>query len=93
MNAARSLAMGEGKFAALLPGITSALSFSAADILGKVVFNDGMDVLSFISARGVLTVLFFLFWLRGAPPRHRRARSATSARPPGIWPASTVSSG
>jgi len=59
------------EFSALLPGITSALSFSAADILGKVVFNDGMDVLSFITTRGVLTVLFFLFWLRHAPPVRR----------------------
>jgi drug/metabolite transporter (DMT)-like permease len=53
------------------------LSFSAADILGKVVFNDGMDVLSFITARGVLTVLFFWYWLRLAPParpHHRRER-------------------
>jgi drug/metabolite transporter (DMT)-like permease len=61
----------------LLPGITSALSFSAADILGKVVFNDGMDVLSFITARGVLTVLFFWYWLRLAPParpHNRRER-------------------
>ena len=56
----------------LLPGITSALSFSAADILGKVVFNDGMDVLSFITARGVLTVLFF--WYLAAP---RAAGTAT----------------
>jgi drug/metabolite transporter (DMT)-like permease len=69
-----SLATGERKFVALLPGITSALSFSAADILGKVVFNDGMDVLSFITARGVLTVLFFWFWLRGAPPARSHTR-------------------
>src|SRR6478735_9180969 len=55
----------------LLPGIFSALSYSAADILGKVVFNDGMDVLSFVTTRGVLTALFFLFWLRGAPPVRR----------------------
>ena len=58
----------------LLPGITAALSFSAADILGKVVFNDGMDVLSFITARGVLTVLFFWFWLRPAPPARPHTR-------------------
>src|SRR5215469_15386112 len=58
----------------LLPGIISALSFSAADILGKVVFNDGMDVLSFISLRGVLTVLFFWVWLRGAPPARPHSR-------------------
>ncbi len=69
-----SLAVGERRFAALLPGITSALSFSAADILGKVVFNDGMDVLSFVTTRGVLTALFFWFWLRGAPPRRPHTR-------------------
>jgi drug/metabolite transporter (DMT)-like permease len=52
----------------LLPGVASALSFSAADVLGKIVFNDGMDVLSFATARGMLTILFFWFWLRHAPP-------------------------
>jgi probable blue pigment (indigoidine) exporter len=69
-----SFAVTRRRFADLLPGIISALSFSAADILGKVVFNDGMDVLSFISARGILTVLFFWFWLRRAPPARRHTR-------------------
>lgn len=64
----------ERAFNALLPGITSALSFSAADILGKVVFNDGMDVLSFITTRGILTALFFWFWLRKAPPARTHTR-------------------
>ncbi len=63
-----ALAVTERRLAAAFPGIISALSFSAADILGKVVFNDGMDVLSFVAARGVLTTLLFWFWLRGAPP-------------------------
>jgi probable blue pigment (indigoidine) exporter len=63
-----TLAATERRIGILLPGVMSALSYSAADILGKVVFNDGMDVLSFITTRGVLTVLFFWFWLRGAPP-------------------------
>jgi drug/metabolite transporter (DMT)-like permease len=58
----------------LLPGVTSAVSYSAADILGKIVFNDGMDVLSFITARGVLTVLFFWFWLRRTPPPRPHGR-------------------
>jgi drug/metabolite transporter (DMT)-like permease len=70
----RTLAVAEHRAAALLPGIASALSFSAADILGKIVFNDGMDVLSFISTRGVLTVVFFWFWLRGAPPARSHTR-------------------
>jgi drug/metabolite transporter (DMT)-like permease len=69
-----SLATAERKLAAMLPGIVSALSYSAADVLGKVVFNDGMDVLSFITTRGVLTVLFFWFWLRGAPPARPHTR-------------------
>jgi drug/metabolite transporter (DMT)-like permease len=69
-----ALAVAERRLAAVLPGITSALSFSAADILGKVVFNDGMDVLSFVTTRGVLTALFFWFWLRGAPPARPHTR-------------------
>jgi probable blue pigment (indigoidine) exporter len=66
----------------LLPGVASALSFSAADVLGKIVFNDGMDVLSFATARGLLTTLFFWFWLRRAPPSRphtRRERFASLA--------------
>lgn len=74
MTGPTSIAAAERKFSALLPGITSALSFSAADILGKVVFNDGMDVLSFITARGVLTVLFFWYWLRRSPPARPHTR-------------------
>lgn len=74
MTKATSLAGTERRFAALLPGIGSALSYSAADILGKIVFNDGMDVLSFVTARGVLTVLFFWFWLRNAPPQRPHTR-------------------
>ena len=58
----------------LLPGIVSALSFSAADVLGKIVFNDGMDVLSFATARGLLTTLFFWFWLRHVPPSRPHTR-------------------
>jgi probable blue pigment (indigoidine) exporter len=74
MSLATSVAANQRRFADMLPGIASALSFSAADIFGKVVFNDGMDVLSFITARGVLTVLFFLFWLRKSPPSRRHTR-------------------
>jgi drug/metabolite transporter (DMT)-like permease len=47
------------------------LSFSAADVFGKLVFNDGMDVLSFVTTRGVLTVIFFWAWLRISPPARR----------------------
>ena len=68
MSRAVSIAAAERRFADLLPGITAGLSFSAADVLGKVVFNDGMDVLSFVTTRGVLTVCVFWLWLRAAPP-------------------------
>ncbi len=74
MSRTASVTASERRFASLLPGIISALSFSAADILGKIVFNDGMDVLSFITTRGALTVLFFWFWLRGAPPARPHTR-------------------
>ena len=74
MSGTTSITVTESRLASLLPGITAALSFSAADVLGKVVFNDGMDVLSFVTTRGVLTVIFFLFWLRGAPPARQHTR-------------------
>ena len=74
MSGTTSIAVVENRFAALSPGITAALSFSAADVLGKVVFNDGMDVLSFVTTRGVLTVIVFGLWLRVSPPARRHTR-------------------
>lgn len=71
MSGVTAVAVAERKFVALLPGIVSALSYSAADVFGKVVFNDGMDVLSFVTTRGVLTVIFFWAWLRISPPSRR----------------------
>ena len=53
----------------LLPGLVAAVSFSIADILLKVVFSSGMDVLSLASLRGVIVVVFFMVWLRVQPPR------------------------
>lgn len=52
----------------MLPCITAALSFSVTDILLKVVYADGMDVLTLVSLRGMLVVAFFWSWLRVAPP-------------------------
>jgi drug/metabolite transporter (DMT)-like permease len=62
---------GRLSFADLLPGLTAAVSFSIADVLLKVVFADGMNVLSLASLRGVLVVAFFALWLRLAPPVRR----------------------
>lgn len=57
------------RLADLLPGLVAAVSFSIADILLKVVFSSGMDVLSLASLRGVIVVLFFMLWLRVQPAR------------------------
>ena len=45
------------------------MAYSAADVLSKVVFASGMDVLSLIAVRGVLVAIGFWFWLRAMPPR------------------------
>jgi drug/metabolite transporter (DMT)-like permease len=57
----------------LVPSVVAALSFSMTDILLKVVYADGMDVLTLAALRGTLVVVFFWGWLRVSPPavRHR----------------------
>jgi probable blue pigment (indigoidine) exporter len=52
----------------LWPGVTAALSFSGVDILIKVVFASGMDVVTMVALRGVLVVAFMFVWLRLRPP-------------------------
>jgi probable blue pigment (indigoidine) exporter len=52
----------------LWPGVTAALSFSAADILAKVVFASGMDVVTMVTLRGVLVLPIIFVWLRFRPP-------------------------
>ena len=51
------------------PGVGAALSFAVADVLSKIVFASGMDVLSLITLRGVLAGGIFWCWLRASPPR------------------------
>ena len=51
------------------PGLGAGLSYSAADVLSKVVFASGMDVLSLIAVRGILVTIGFWLWLRAVPPR------------------------
>lgn len=60
---ARGARLGE-----LWPGVTAALSFSGVDIMIKVVFASGMDVVTMVSLRGVLVVAFMFAWLRIQPP-------------------------
>jgi probable blue pigment (indigoidine) exporter len=52
----------------LWPGLTAALSYSSVDILIKVVFASGMDVMTMVSLRGVLVVASMFVWLRLRPP-------------------------
>jgi drug/metabolite transporter (DMT)-like permease len=52
----------------LWPGVTAALSFSSVDIMIKVVFASGMDVVTMVSLRGMLVVAFMFAWLRIQPP-------------------------
>ncbi len=74
MSGTTSIAVAPRRLSDLLPGTIAALSYSTADVLGKVVFNDGMDVLSFLTSRGVLVVAVFWLWLRASPPRIRHTR-------------------
>ncbi|MGE0226426.1 MAG: DMT family transporter [Acetobacteraceae bacterium] len=66
--------LGGSRLADMAPGITAALSFSITDILLKVVYASGMNVLTLVSLRGILVVVFFFVWLRASPPpvRHNR---------------------
>jgi drug/metabolite transporter (DMT)-like permease len=55
----------------LMPAVIAALSFSGTDILLKVAYASGMDVLTLASLRGLLVVACFWTWLRIAPPVRR----------------------
>ncbi|HET6609534.1 MAG TPA: DMT family transporter [Rhodopila sp.] len=56
------------RVADLLPSVTGALSFSCVDILTKVVYGAGMDVLTLLTLRGSIAVAILWTWLRLAPP-------------------------
>jgi drug/metabolite transporter (DMT)-like permease len=44
--------------------VLAASAFACADILGKVVFADGGDVLTMLSCRSVVGLVFIAIWLR-----------------------------
>jgi len=55
--------------ASLTPGIVAAAAFACADVLGKIVFISGGDVLTLLSFRSVVGLALFAAWLRvGARP-------------------------
>jgi len=62
----------------LAPGIVAASAFACANVLGKVVFAAGGDVLTLLSCRGVVGLAFIAAWLRigetpaAFSPRERR---------------------
>ena len=56
METATVLPAPMSRFADLWPSVTAALSFSCVDILIKVVYGSGMDVMTLITLRGVLAV-------------------------------------
>ena len=63
--------------AVLLPGLTAALAFGVSNVLGKLAFVDGADVLALVAFRSVVGIALLWAWLRlGAParPHTRRAR-------------------
>jgi drug/metabolite transporter (DMT)-like permease len=62
----------------LWPGVTAALSFSSVDILIKIVFASGMDVMTMVALRGLLVVAYMFVWLRLRPPpiRHTHRQRA-----------------
>jgi drug/metabolite transporter (DMT)-like permease len=53
-----------GAVASLVPGIIAASAFACADVLGKVVFAAGGDVLTLLSCRSVIGLAGFALWLR-----------------------------
>ena len=48
----------------LAPGIVAAAAFACADVLGKIVFIAGGDVLTLLSFRSVVGLVLFAAWLR-----------------------------
>src|SRR5437868_1079795 len=53
---------------ALLPGVTAALAFGISNVLGKLAFLDGADVLALVAFRGLLGSAFLWLWLRLVRP-------------------------
>jgi probable blue pigment (indigoidine) exporter len=48
----------------LVPGVTAGLALGISDVLSKIVLGDGGDVLSMLSFRSVVGLIFVASWLR-----------------------------
>ena len=55
------------RLAQIGPALLGASSFACADVLGKVVLNDGADVLTMSAIRGALSIAILYAWLRFNP--------------------------
>jgi drug/metabolite transporter (DMT)-like permease len=53
----------------LVPVIVGAAAFSLSDIAGKLAFNDGSDVLTMVTFRGVMGIPLLYAWLLVSGPR------------------------
>jgi drug/metabolite transporter (DMT)-like permease len=73
------------------PGIIAAAAFACADVLGKVVFAAGGDVLTLLSCRSVVGLTGIALWLRmGDKPAGFSPRDRWIARGLGLLFAATV---
>ena len=73
------------------PGIVAAAAFGCSDVLGKVVFAAGGDVLTLLSCRSVVGLAFMAAWLRmGDKPTEFSRRERWIARGLGLLFAATV---
>ena len=75
----------------LWPGIIAALSFSGVDVAIKLVYASGMDVMTLVTARGVLGAAYMWLWLRVSPEiRPHTARQRLIALGVGVVFAGTI---
>jgi drug/metabolite transporter (DMT)-like permease len=74
-----------------MPGVVAATAFACSDVLGKVVFAAGGDVLTLLSCRSLVGLACIAAWLRmGAPPAKFSSRDRWIALGLGLLFAATV---
>jgi drug/metabolite transporter (DMT)-like permease len=60
--------------APLAPGVAAALALGVSDVLAKVIIGAGCDVLTMLSFRSVIGLIFMAVWLRAGPEPSADAR-------------------
>jgi len=84
--------MSKGGTAALLPGAVAAFAFGISNVLGKIAFLDGADVLALVAFRGIVGIALLRAWLAWFPPmRAHDTRSRWIALGLGVLFAGNVS--